>query len=123
MIINGIELEDIDIFDADTSEKIEKAIQKTSNEIKFLEDKSGENLKNHELVRKICNIIFECFNEIFGKDTDKKVFGDKVNLMTCTCAYDELISSTSEMASKQQAKIDSISKKYSSNRAQRRSKK
>jgi len=113
MIINGVELEDIDVLDADESEKFENAIEK----VKKIE--SIECSKNSEAIRMICNAIFQCFNDIFGEGTDKKVFGNKVNLMICIEAFEQLI----ETFNKSNEKAEKFFSKYSSNRVQRRTKK
>lgn len=113
MIINGIELEDIDILDADQSEKFENAIEKVQKIEKI------ESSKNSEAIRLVCNAIFDCFNDIFGEGTDKKVFGNKVNLMVCVEAFEQLI----ETVKKSNERAEKFFSKYSPNRVQRRTKK
>ena len=63
--------------------------------------------------------IFNFFNELFGEGTDKKIFGDKVNLVTCLKALDEFIAQVRD----QKEQIEEISNKYSINRVARRNKK
>ena len=72
-----------------------------------------------ESIRIQCNAIFKIFNNLFGEGTDKKVFGNKVNLLTCLKAFDELV--TQVNASNEE--IEKIANKYSTNRAARRKKK
>jgi len=112
MVVNGVELEDIDILEADESERFENAIEKVK------EIENMECLKNSEAIRMICNSIFDCFNDIFGEGTDKKVFGDKVNLLICIEAFEELI----ETVRKSNEKAEKFFSKYSPNRVQRRKK-
>lgn len=114
MKINGVELEDLDIYDADVAEKYEKQLDKIE---KLTTKVEGMGLS--EGIRYQCNLIFDIFNELFGEGTDKKVFGEKVNLKTCLNAFAELIEQTNE----QKKKIGKLSNKYSPNRAQRRAKK
>jgi hypothetical protein len=114
MIINGVELKDIDIFDLETAENYEKALEKVSNEAK-----DTEGLNTSAAIKKQCRAVFDCFNTIFGADTDKKVFGDKINLLICLKAFEDLVEYTKE----QNKELEKITNKYSSNRAQRRVKK
>lgn len=114
MKINGVELEDLDIFDLEIAGKYENAL-------KNVEDMS-EKVKGMtvaESIRTQCNAVFNVFNELFGKGTDKKVFGNKVNLLTCLKAFEELVVQMNE----QKSEIEKIANKYSPNRAARRSKK
>ena len=114
MVINGVKLEELDIFDADTIEKYEKAMD---NVVKSTQE--YKELKGSEIVRKECEAIFNCFNELFGEGTDKKIFGDKINIITCLKAFEELV----EQINSKQDELEKFTSKYSPNRAKRRSKK
>lgn len=111
MIINGVELDDIDIFDAETAEKCEVAFEKVVEEAK-----KTEGLKNSVAIRRQCMVVFNCFNEIFGEGTDKKLFGDKVNLLVCLKAFEELMEYTKERTNE----LEKYISKYSPNRSSRR---
>lgn len=114
MIINGVELQDLDIYDVEVAEKFDKELNSVV--------KAGENVKGlsmAETIRVQCTAIFKFFNELFGEGTDKKIFGDKVNLVTCLSALDEFVTQVRE----QRGRIEEISNKYSPNRAARRSNK
>lgn len=113
MIINGVELEDIDIYDLEAAEKYEKALAK----VRDLSTKDDSKSLS-EGIKYQCNLIFDFVNELFGEDTDKKIFGNKVNLMTCMKAFEEIILNMNE----QKKEIEKLSNKYSPNRAARRSK-
>lgn len=117
MIINNVEIGELDIFDADSSEKYENTIDKV---IKEAQDSKG--LKLSAAIRKQCNSVFNCFNELFGEGADKKIFGDKVNLLTCLKAFDELKNGISNQIEQSEIEIENISSKYTSNRAKRRTK-
>lgn len=114
MIINGVELEDIDFYDLEVAEKYDKVME----DLKAIEDNEG-NASMTEVVKTQCETIFNAFNTMFGEGTDKKVFGDRVNLRICLKAFSELV----DYAREQRAEIDKIANKYSPNRAQRRAKK
>lgn len=114
MKINGVELEDLDIFDLEVAKKYEKSLK--------LLDEISDQVKSMNMVDGIetqCNAIFDVFNTMFGEGTDKKVFGDKVNLLTCLKAFEELVIQMNE----QKTEIEKITSKYSPNRAARRNKK
>ena len=114
MKINNVELQDIDILDLEVAEKYEKALKEIEGIAKKIE---GMGLV--ESIRTQCNAIFEVFNTMFGEGTDKKIFGDKVNLLTCLKAFEELVT---HMSAKN-AEVEKIASKYSPNRANRRNKK
>ena len=113
MKINGVELDNLEIYDADVAERYEKALDDV---IKKSEDIQG--LKTSAIIRKQCECVFKFFNTMFGECTDKKIFGDKVNLLTCLKAFEELV----EQVNAQKGEVEKIASKYSPNRAQRRKK-
>jgi len=114
MIINNVELEDLDILEAGVAERYEKVLERVVEAAK-----KTEGLKMAESIRKQCEAVFMCFNEIFGEGTDKKVFGERVNLLICMKAFEELV----EKANEQKSELDKLLNKYSPNRAQKRGKK
>lgn len=109
--VNNVELEDLDIYDLEVSKRVDKELKKVDEVAKTL-----EGLALPDIIETQCNAIFDLFNNIFGEGTDKKIFGDKVNLVTCLEALDEFIS---EMR-KRNSDIKKISNKYSPNRAARK---
>lgn len=114
MIINGVELQDLDIYDLEVAEKFDKELKVVAGVGEKL-----EGLSTPEVIRTQCTAIFNFFNELFGEGTDKKIFGDKVNLVTCLKALDEFITQVRD----QKEQIEKISNKYSLNRVARRNKK
>jgi len=114
MKINGVELQDIDILDLEVAEKWEQALERVEGVAKSI-----EGVKVSETIRIQCNAIFEVFNTLFGEGTDRKVFGDRVNLMTCLKAFEELVLYIKE----QETEVEKMASKYSPNRVQRRNKK
>lgn len=114
MKINGVELQDIDILDLEVAEKWEKALERVESITKTM-----EGMKVSESIRTQCNAIFDVFNTLFGEDTDRKVFGDRVNLLICLKAFEELVTHMSAKNSE----VEKIASKYSPNRATRRNKK
>ncbi|MDI9215944.1 MULTISPECIES: DUF6673 family protein [Clostridium] len=114
MIINGVELEDIDFYDLEVAEKYDKSLER----IKSIEE-NNKNVSMVEMIKINCNAIFDVFNLMFGEGTDKKVFGDRVNLLICMTAFEELVSQMND----KKAEMEKITNKYSPNRANRRTKK
>lgn len=116
MKINGIELEDLDMFDLDTAAKVESAIDK-------LEKSEKENVidssKLSEVIKQRCSLIFDFFNDIWGKGTDVKVFGGKSNIKKCYKAFEEVLLEID----KSKKESETMFSKYSPNRVARRSKK
>lgn len=114
MIINNVELEDIDILDLEVAEKYEKALKDIEGIAQMLK---GKGLA--DCIRTQCNAVFDVFNTLFGEGTDKKIFGDSVNLMDCLQAFEELVRYMSD----RKEDIEEMASKYSPNRASRRNKK
>lgn len=110
MIINGVELQDLDIYDVEVAEKFDKELKVVAGVGEKL-----EGLSTPEVIRVQCTAIFNFFNELFGEGTDKKIFGDKVNLVTCLKALDEFVTQVRD----QKEKIEEISNKYSHSRVNR----
>lgn len=107
MKINNVELKDIDIYDLEVAETWEKI----KDEAVSLEDEV-KGLSAVESIRFQCNFVFDSFNKLFGPGTDKKVFGDRVNLIVCLDAFQELANNLDKSASRIE--------KYSPNRLERR---
>ncbi|MDS1004186.1 AP endonuclease [Clostridium sporogenes] len=114
MKINGVELKDLDILDLEVAENYEKAIKGIEGIAEKVKD-----MTIAESIRTQCTAIFKVFNDLFGEGTDKKVFGNKVNLLTCLKAFDELITQVNAT----NEEVEKIANKYSPNRAARRKKK
>lgn len=117
--IRNVEL-DFDFNDADDMEKLENAIEVTQ---KQLENISVEGKKTSVVIRETCKYIFDCFNLIFGDNTDKKIFGEKTNLNICKEAFEDLINARIDQEKEFSEEMSNIEKKYSPNRATRRTKK
>ena len=108
---------EVDFYDANTMERIEKGMEKVN---KIIKEKSViKNQKTSEVIREVCNIIFDFFDYVLGNEASKKIFGNKTSLTLCIKAYEDFINAKQE----QEAVFENISKKYSPNRATRRSKK
>lgn len=105
MIINGVELQDLDVADADVLEMYENAMSSFYEKMQGI---SKDDKKGSQLIREECHAIFEVFNEIFGEGTDRKVFGDKTNLMVCIDALQQLKSTVEKTDRNNAQKIASL---------------
>ena len=113
MIINNVELEDLDLLDADCADRYEEAIEK----IKVLANKENySGLPLGDAIREQCKVVFDFVNTLWGEGTDKKLFGNKTNIRVCTEVLDNIIKEINN----QKEEIESFKRKYSANRAERR---
>ncbi len=103
MKINNVEIEDLDLMDADIAEKYEKAVtdlQKKEKETNF------EGMGLSQIIRTQCTLIFDFFNDVWGTGTDKKVFGNKTNYRVCEKAFKDVV----EYSVKQKNEIFKVAK-------------
>ena len=107
MKVNNVELKDIDIYDLEIAEAWEEIKGKSAS---LENDVQGLSLA--ESIRYQCNFVFDAFNRLFGEGTDKKVFGERVNLIICLDAFQELTQNLDKSASRVE--------KYAPNRLERR---
>lgn len=120
--INGAELE-FDIFDAETAEKYEVALNNMSVAGEEA-SKIGKEGKLSECIRAQCEGVFDFFDDIFGTGTAEIVFGEKTNLRICLDAAAKVINSVDE----QQKELKDLQEQFGIteqnpahlNRAQRR---
>lgn len=103
MIVNGVQLPNPDTADVLFMEKLEREQDAVTNW-----DENPEIKTRAQKIRAQCTAIFNFFDNMFGDGTAKKVFGEKVNLITCVDAYDEVLTEINrvdaELASKLRAK-------------------
>lgn len=105
MILNGKQFE-LDFLDADVLEKIEQAY-------KSLQGKQIEkDVKISESVRQQCTFIFEFFDEVFGDNIAREIFGNTTSLKVCA---DVLVEFTNEYE-KQKTDYVNVVSKYSKDR-------
>lgn len=115
--MNGYEFE-FDLFDFETAQKYEAALDKTVK--KLDEDKENERLS--ESIKMQCDTVRDCIDDIFGNGQGIRVCGERYNLTNHLNAFESLV----EEALRQRAEHDERAKKYmfpQQNRAKRRSSK
>lgn len=116
--LQGTEFE-LDIFDADTTDKVDAALEKAQQGFQSL---SNVQRLNGSAIRAACHAVFECVNTIFGEGTDHKIFGDRCNLRDAMQVMDDLAAAIKSQRDAFETDTDRLVKKYSPNRAARRAK-
>lgn len=116
MVFRNIEV-DFDIYDADTAEVYEGAVQTV---LESAVPKEGESLADG--IRRQCNTVFAFFDTLFGDGFHKELFGQRTNMMECLQAFKEFL----ELVSKQREQLTALTAEIQSaqtavpNRAARR---
>ncbi len=106
--------------DADDMEKLENAIEKTRKKLNALKIE-GKTMS--AVIKEVCNCVFNCFDEIFGENVSKDIFGNRYNLDICIDAFENLCNAKVEQDNSFEQRIKNFETKYSPNRATRRTKK
>lgn len=76
---------DFDLFDAETAEAYEAAVE-------AVQEANANAPKSETLsqtIRRQCAIVFDFFDDLFGDGFHKELFGDHTNLMECVDAFAE----------------------------------
>lgn len=115
MKILDTELE-FDFFDADCMERLENAMEKMT--IAFEKVRiSGE--KASQVIRELCEVVYKCFDEIFGEGMALKIFDGRMSFTKCIDAYEDLCIAKDKCDADFIGRVDSIVNKYSPDRASR----
>lgn len=117
MRINNIKLE-FDVMDANLAVLAENEMEKLTK----LKIPEGTSWSQILIIQ--CEAVFNFFDQIFGEGTSKQIFGEKTNLELCLDAIEQFKKEFNRDAQIATNNIKSrLGNQYSSNRAQRRSKK
>lgn len=108
MQFRNMEVE-FDIFDAEDAEVYEAAVEKVKAGAKA---EPGESLSG--AIRRQCNNVFTFFDDLFGEDFHKEVFGEKTNLLECISAFKDFVKSIDE----QKKEIDILMAKVVAEKAE-----
>lgn len=103
---------DFDLFDADTAEAYEAAVDAVMEA--NADHPKGETLS--QTIRRQCAIVFNFFDDLFGDGFHKELFGERTNLLECTDAFAEFTAAVDA----QKAQLDERISKTTPNRATRR---
>lgn len=110
MTFRGMDL-DFDIYDADTAERYEAAVEAVSAASAVVE---GETLSTS--IRRQCSVVFDFFDGLFGDGFHKELFGARTNLMECLDVFAEFMAAVDAQRQALTARVN----KYTPNRAARR---
>lgn len=100
MIVNGVQLPDPDVSDVLFMEKLEREEALVTKTTKNLEGKTRA-----QIMRAQCNAIFNFFDNMLGDGTSRKIFGEKVNLITCVEAYEQVLTEIDRLDTEQASKL------------------
>lgn len=103
---------DFDLFDADTAEAYEEAVERVQEA--NANAPKGEALS--QTIRRQCEIVFDFFDDLFGDGFHRELFGERTNLMECVDALAEFTAAVDA----QKAQLNEKISKYTPNRAARR---
>ena len=107
MKFRDMELE-FDIYDADTAELYEGAVQTVLDNAVA---KDGESLADG--IRRQCNTVFAFFDTLFGDGFHKELFGQRTNMMECLQAFKEFL----ELVAKQREQLTALTAEIQSTHA------
>ncbi|ADU25690.1 DUF6673 family protein [Ethanoligenens harbinense] len=117
MEINGVTL-DLDLDDMDKAEQVQKVIEGMQSKIEQVKETDDYVTGG----RKVCRIVNDCFNQIFGTGTSEKIF-EGMKLTPHIDAFVALGDAIKEQKEQQNAHMQSVCHKYSPNRTERRARK
>lgn len=117
MKVLDVEIE-FDFYDADNMEKFEKYSEEAQKELDNIDNININKLKQSEFIRKTCNIIYRCFDNIFGEGISEKIFKNKNNFKSCVKAFKDLIEARVQQDSEIEEEMEAF-KKYTPNRVTR----
>lgn len=113
MEFRGKEL-DFDLFDADTAEAYEEAVERVQDA--NTNPPKGETLS--QTIRRQCGIVFDFFDDLFGEGFHKELFGERTNLMECVDAFADFTAAVDAQKAQLAARISKTAP--APNRATRR---
>lgn len=106
---------DFDLFDADTADDYEAAVEQVRETAVKVE---GERLG--DAIRRQCNAVFVFFDDLFGEDFHKELFGDKTNLTDCVLAFQDFVKAVDEQKKELDTLVAGSAPASTPNRAARR---
>ena len=112
---NGLSYE-LDMQDAETSERYESAFSKMAEREKLL-PKDGA---SSAYIRAYHELFKNLFDDIFGEGSGSKIVGEKANSRVCNEVYASFLDFVAEQKNSQMEFNNNLVSRYSANRAQRR---
>lgn len=112
MKIKNVEV-DFDFLDADDIERLEKETERVKKECDL---KEKQEMPMSQIIKEECKIINTFFDNVFGKGTSDKIFGNKMNLAEHIKAFEDIMKEKIEQVKELQSSFE----RYKPNREQRR---
>lgn len=109
--VNGTSLE-LDLMDADVMERYESMNKKISDQVQNINNMPGTTA---DKMRKICGMVRDYFDEIFGAGTAMQVFGNSQKLDIYLEAFGVAASASNSLSDK----VKNLTEKYSASRVVR----
>lgn len=109
--VNGTSLE-LDLMDADVMERYEVMNKKISEQVQNINNMPGTTA---DKMRKICGMVRDYFDEIFGAGTAMQVFGNSQKLDIYLEAFGVVASASNSLSDK----VKNLTEKYSASRVVR----
>lgn len=103
LVMNGKEFE-FDLFDMETAQKYEDAFEKVMETLNGI----GKEEKFSTSIKKQCDAVRTCIDDVFGEDIGIQVCGEKYNLTTHLDAFEALV----DEAVRQRKALDDRGRKY-----------
>ena len=120
---------EFDFFDAEEMEKYEKEADIAKEKINTI-ILSTKTMKQSEIINKTCEIVESCFDNVFGVESSKEIFGGKRNFRLCLKAFKDLLKARKEQENELDTELTDFEKElkeinadYKPNRVTRRTKK
>ena len=107
---------EFDLFDADTAEVYEEAVERVREA--NANPPKGETMS--QTIRRQCGLVFGFFDDLFGDGFHKELFGERTNLMECLDAFAEFVEVVDAQRAQLDDKLGKYANKYAGNRAARR---
>lgn len=114
MKINEVEF-DFDVFEADDIEKAKIEMEKVYNT--FLN--APKNLDRLGMIKFVVKTIGDCFDNLFGQGSAKKIFKGKTNLKIALNSFQYLVEEIEKQDNLLEKQINDFTSKYSSKRVNR----
>jgi hypothetical protein len=99
-------------------EKAQNAITKVKESVDAIIDDPTVSLVSG--IRKVCNLVSDCFDETFGAGTGNKVLGGSCDMGKALDAFGQF---ATQIQTLQEQSVNAIISKYTPNRVARRKKK
>lgn len=99
---------ELDLLDIETMKKYENALEKYMESLQEAKKFKGKDSEGAEM---LCQIVYDFFDELIGKDNSIQLLGEKKNYRNCIKAMQEII----EEKQKSEKEINDILGRYSLN--------